>query len=218
MSARIRILVADDHHLVREGVLLMLAQEDTFEVVGEAANGREAIRLCQMLQPDVLLLDLDMPEMNGLEAATQLRKDMPELRIGILTMHQEKILIEKMIQLGINGYLFKTSDAEELIEGIKKIASGKNFYTAQVTENLVKSNPIFRQASAEYTVLLSQLSPREREILILIAEGKSSSAIGEQLHISPRTVETHRANLLRKLEVNNLAGLIRIAIKSGLVS
>lgn len=216
MSELIQIIVADDHRLVREGIVRILNDHPDFQVIAEAENGKQALEKCRILQPDVLLLDLDMPVLNGLEAVPLLKKQIPTLKIGILTMHQEKLLIEKMIKLGVQGYLYKSSEPAELIEGVEKIATGKTFYTSAVTENLVKSDTLFKQASYEQTIQLAQLSDREKEILTLIAQGMSNTEIGNKLSISPRTVDSHRQNLMKKLEVKNLAGLIRFAITSGL--
>lgn len=217
MSEKIKIVVADDHHLVRNGIIKILNEHDAFEIISEAADGKEAIEKCEILVPDVLLLDLDMPILNGLEAVPIIKKKMPELKVGILTMHKEKFLVEKLIKLGVDGYLCKSAEPEDLIYGVSKIAGGKKFYTAEVTENLVGSVTIFKQASKDQLVLLAQLSDREKEILKLIAEGNSNTEIGEKLFISTRTVDTHRANTMKKVEVKNLAGLIRFAIASGLI-
>lgn len=217
MSEKVRIVVADDHHLVRSGIIKILNEHPSFEVISEAGDGKEAIEKCEILQPDVLLLDLDMPVLNGLETVPIVKKKMPELKVGILTMHKEKFLVEKLIKMGVEGYLYKSSDPEDLIYGVSKIAEGKRFYTSEVTEKLVNSEPTFKQTSKDQMVLLAQLSDREKEILKLIAEGFSNTEIGEKLFISARTVDTHRANSMKKLEVKNLAGLIRFAIAAGLI-
>lgn len=216
MNKPIQIIVADDHRLVREGIVRILNDHPGFEVIAEAENGKQALEKCEMFNPDVLLLDLDMPVLNGLDAVPLLKKQLPELKIGILTMHEEKLLIEKMIKLGVHGYLYKSSEPAELLEGVTKIAAGKTFYTSAVTENLVKSDTIFQNTSYDQTLLLAQLSDREKEILTLIAQGMSNTEIGNELSISHRTVDSHRQNLLKKLEVKNLAGLIRFALTSGL--
>lgn len=218
MNETIQIIVADDHRLVREGIVRILNDHPEFTVIAEAENGKQAIEKCEIFNPDVLLLDLDMPVLNGLDAVPLLKKQFPELRIGILTMHEEKLLIEKMIKLGVHGYLYKSSEPGELLEGVTKIAAGRTFYTSAVTENLVKSDTLFQNTSYDQTLLLAQLSDREKEILTLIAQGMSNTEIGEALSISHRTVDSHRQNLLKKLEVKNLAGLIRFAITSGLTS
>lgn len=217
MSEKVEIIVADDHHLVRSGIIKILNEHDPFEVISEAENGKEAIEKCEILKPDVLLLDLDMPVLNGLDAVPIIKKKMPNQKVGILTMHKEKFLVEKLIKLGVEGYLYKSSEPEDLIYGVSKIASGKRFYTSEVTEKLVISEPTFKQTSKEQMVLVAQLSDREKEILKLIAEGFSNTVIGEKLFISARTVDTHRANIMKKVEVKNLAGLIRFAIASGLI-
>ncbi|GAB5528127.1 MAG: response regulator transcription factor [Roseivirga sp.] len=218
MSEIIQIIVADDHRLVREGIVRILNDHSEFTVIAEAENGKQALEKCEMFSPDVLLLDLDMPVLNGLDAVPLLKKQFPALKIGILTMHEEKLLIEKMIKLGVHGYLYKSSEPAELLEGVSKIAAGKTFYTSAVTENLVKSDTLFKNTSHDQTLLLAQLSDREKEILTLIAQGMSNTEIGEELSISHRTVDSHRQNLLKKLEVKNLAGLIRFALTSGLTS
>lgn len=218
MTKKIQIIVCDDHRLVREGIVRILNESPDLEVIAEAENGKQALEKCGLLNPDVLLLDLDMPVLNGLDAVPLLQKNHPDLKIGILTMHEEKRLIEKMIKQGVQGYLYKSNEADELIEGVQKIAAGKTFYTSAVTEKLVKSDTLFQNPNHEQTLQLAQLSEREKEILTLIAAGMSHTEIGDQLSISPRTVDTHRQNLMKKLEVKNLAGLIRFAITSGLTS
>ncbi|MEO9476044.1 MAG: response regulator transcription factor [Cyclobacteriaceae bacterium] len=217
MNSTVKIIVADDHHLVRKGIVKILSEEPSFEVISEAENGKEAIEKCEILRPDVLLLDLDMPTLNGLEAAPILKEKMPILKVGILTMHKEKSLIEKLIRLGVEGYLYKSSEPQDLIEGVKKIAAGKRFYSSEVTENLIAKPSIFKQPEPGQMVLLGHLSDREKEIIRLIGEGLSNTEIGEKLFISTRTVDSHRANVMKKLSVKNLAGLIRFAIASGLI-
>ncbi|MEP4135788.1 MAG: response regulator transcription factor [Cyclobacteriaceae bacterium] len=212
-----KIIVADDHHLVRKGIIKILNEEPSFEVIFEAENGKVAIEKCGILRPDVLLLDLDMPTLNGLEAVPILKEKLPALKLGILTMHKEKSLVEKLIRLGVEGYLYKSSEPQDLIEGVMKIAAGKHFYSSEVTESLIAKPSIFNQPSSDQMVLLAQLSDREKEITRLIGEGLSNTEIGEKLFISVRTVDSHRANVMKKLNVKNLCGLIRFAIASGLI-
>ena len=213
----LKIIVADDHHLVRTGIVKILEEHAPFEVISEVDNGKDAIEKCKILKPDILLLDLDMPILNGLEAVPRLKEQSPELKIGILTMHKEKYLVEKLMKMGVDGYLYKSSDPEDLIYGIQKIGSGKRYYDSEVTENVVLEKT-FNGPNKENALLLALLSEREKEILKMIAEGQSSSEIGEKLFISARTAETHRSNIIKKIQVKNVAGLIRFAIKSGLVS
>ena len=213
----LKIIVADDHHLVRTGIVKILEEHAPFEVISEVDNGKDAIEKCKILKPDILLLDLDMPILNGLEAVPRLKEQRPELKIGILTMHKEKYLVEKLMKMGVDGYLYKSSDPEDLIYGIQKIGSGKRYYDSEVTENVVLEKT-FSGPNKENALLLALLSEREKEILTMIAEGLSSSEIGEKLFISARTAETHRSNIMKKIQVKNIAGLIRFAIKSGLVS
>ncbi|MDW3190715.1 MAG: response regulator transcription factor [Cytophagales bacterium] len=214
---KLKIIVADDHHLVRSGIVKILEEETSIEVISEVNNGKEAIDKCKILKPDILLLDLDMPIMNGLEAVPLLKESVPNLKIGILTMHKEKFLVEKLMKMGVDGYLYKSSDPQDLIYGVQKIAAGKRYYDSEVTENIVLEST-FSEPNKESALLLALLSDREKEILRMIAEGHSSAEIGEKLFISARTAETHRSNIIKKIQVKNVAGLIRFAIKSGLVS
>lgn len=216
MNDLIKIIVADDHHLVRNGIVKILQDHENIEVIAEAVNGEEAIEKSRILKPDILLLDLDMPIMTGIDAVPVVRKELEEVKIGILTMHKEPSLVHKLMKLGVDGYLYKSSHPEDLIHGVMEIASGRRFYTSEVTENLVQSSK-FSQPGKEQLLLLALLSDREKEILKLIAEGMSNTEIGEKLFISVRTVDTHRSNMMKKLNVKNLAGLIRFAISSGLV-
>lgn len=213
----LKIIVADDHHLVRTGIVKILEEHAPFEVISDVDNGQDAIEKCKILKPDIILLDLDMPIMNGLEAVPILKEQSPGLKIGILTMHKEKFLVEKLLKMGVDGYLYKSSDPQDLIYGIEKIAEGKRYYDPEVTENVVLEKA-FSEPDKENALLLALLSEREKEILTMIAEGQSSSEIGEKLFISARTAETHRSNIIKKIQVKNVAGLIRFAIKSGLVS
>lgn len=217
MKELISIIVADDHQLVRSGIVKILNENPEMEVIAEASNGKEALEKCAIFSPDILLLDLDMPILNGLEAVPELMTQNPGMKIGILTMHKEKSLVEKLINLGVAGYLYKSSHEEDLIYGIKKIADGKTFYASEVTESLVGKSRRFTSTDPSHMVMLAELSEREKEILILIAEGFSNKEIGEKLFISVRTVDTHRSNIMKKVGIKNMAGLVRFAISSGLI-
>ena len=217
MSDKISIFVIDDHRLFAEGLIRILSAESEFEVIGHASNGKEGVKKVGILKPDVALVDMDMPLMNGLQAVPLIQKDSPETKIAIVTMHREKPLIEKMMKLGVNGYFLKNGDSEDLVDGIKKIHAGKSYYGTEVTENLVFDSGIPREPDSQTVVSLSLLTSREQEILALVAQGQTNKEIGEELFISARTVDSHRQNLLKKLEVKNIAGLIRFAIKAGLI-
>ena len=211
-----KILLVDDHQIVTDGLKAIISEASELEVVGEARNGQEALHLTKLLQPDLVMLDIDMPIMNGITAFPQLKVLLPSLKIIILSLHAEAVVIRKFIDLGVDGYLIKTAGAEEMLHAIRLVGAGSKYFSGSVTEALVKkANPKKKAASA--TEQLSQLTSRELEILKALAQGLSSKAIGEQLHISSRTVDTHRTNMMKKLKISKVTGLIRLAIQSGLV-
>lgn len=208
----IPVLLADDHQLVRKGFRALLEELDFVEVVGEAANGKEAIQLMRNgAKPQVVLLDYEMPMMNGLEAATEIRRDFLGVKVIILTMLQSKELIEQAIAIGVNGFLFKNTSLDDLSTAIQKVAAGDSFFSTEVALTLAK--PVHNPDAP----LLAQLSDRELEILKLVAQGFSSSEIGQQLFISPRTVDTHRNNILQKLDVHGIPGLVQFAVRNKLI-
>ena len=180
------------------------------EVVSAASNGAEAIRQLSLLKVDVVLMDVDMPVMGGIEATRVIKKDHPEVKVIILTMHDEKSIIQLLMEIGAEGYLLKNSSREELVHGIRMVYSGKKHFSSDVTIALSRTDQ-------PTSGLSDELTDREVEVLKLIAEGLSNKEIGEKLFISHRTVDTHRTNLMKKLEVNNIAGLIRYAIKHSFV-
>ena len=218
MSNEIRIMVTDDHQIVLDGIKSLINRIPGFRLVGEAHNGREAIDLLKHLHVDVLLMDLDMPEMNGMEATSIIKEKYPVVRVLILTMHNEKALINKVMESGASGFVLKNSSQDELMEAIKKVHSGQQYFSAEVTMTLLSKTEHRTSSNLKTPVDLSQLTERETEILRLIAEGNSNKEIGEQLFISHRTVDTHRTNLMKKLAVHNIAGLIKFAINAGLVN
>lgn len=205
-----RILVCDDHQLVLDGLKSLINGQDDIDVVSTANNGREALRQLEILKVDLILMDIDMPEMNGIEATKILKKDYPEIKIIILTMHDEKSIIQLLMDIGADGYILKNATQEELLQGIKQVQQGKKHFSPDVTIALLRSDK-------DVASINHDLTERELEILKLIAEGFSNKEIGDKLFISHRTVDTHRTNLMKKLEINNIAGLIRYAIKHSLV-
>lgn len=208
------ILLTDDHQLVIDGLKNLLADEDAFEVVAEANNGKRAIEIIENIRIDLVLMDIDMPVMNGLEATAHIKKHHPEVKIIVLSMHDTHSVIQKSMTLGADGYLLKNSDKDELISAIKKVLDGQKFFSSDVTMALLNKK---ESSTDSDTITLAQLTEREIEILKKIAEGLSNKEIGDELFISHRTVDTHRTNLMRKLDVNNIAGLVRFAIKNGLI-
>jgi two-component system response regulator NreC len=213
----IKLLIVDDHQIIIDGLKSLLEEEAGFKLIGEANNGQEALKVLKLLDVDIVLMDIDMPVMNGIEATKQILKDFQSVKVVILSMHKEGGLIKNLIAIGAHGFLLKNSDQAELIDAIRKVASGDRYFSPDVTMSLLSKTSV-DSSSFKGIDLLSQLTERETEILKLIAEGYSNKEIGEKLFISHRTVDTHRTNLMKKLDVTNIAGLIKFAILTGIVS
>ncbi|MCD4746246.1 MAG: response regulator transcription factor [Bacteroidales bacterium] len=214
---KIKILIADDHQLIIDGIKSLINNVPQFDLIAEANNGKEAVKIAKLINPDIVLMDIDMPIMNGIEATEKIKSFNPEIKIIILSMHNEKGLVKKLIRLGADGYLLKNSDQNELIEAISKVASGQQYFSPEVTMSLLNKETEIK-SSFKANSIISDLTDREIEILKLIAQGYSNKEIGEKLFISHRTVDTHRTNLMKKINVSNIAGIIRFAIKNGFVS
>ena len=210
----IRVLLADDHPVVRLGIRTMLQNLEGIEIVGEASDGREAIDLTKTHQPQVLLTDIAMPEMNGLETAARVAKDFPNVRVIILSVHATEEYVWQALRAGAAGYLLKDADKPELEFAIKSVADGKTYLTPAVSKQVVEN---YLQRLGGGTGSVDVLTPRQREILRLIAEGKTTKEIAGMLEISVKTVETHRAQLMDRLEIHDIPGLVRYAMRLGLV-
>lgn len=210
----IRVLVADDHALVREGIRHVLDAEPGIAVVAEAANGREAVELAMQHRPDVVVLDITMPEETGLKAAARLREQLPEARVLLLSMHDQAEYVREGMRIGTHGYILKDSAGEELRAAIRAVHAGGTFFSPTVVKRLTSSAQVEAPAA---TALLATLTPRERDVLDGVARGLTNKAIAADLGISRRTVEAHRESLMRKLEIHNVAGLTRFALEVGLV-
>jgi DNA-binding NarL/FixJ family response regulator len=209
-----RILLADDHALLRQGVRLILEREPDFQVVAEAGDGREAIKLALAHEPDLAIVDISMPLMNGLHAVREMRKRLPRMRILVLSMHDDEQFLFEALQAGADGYLLKSSVDYQLIDACRATLSGKSAVFAGGTSALIREYVSGRREPAETGEVLS---PRELEVLQLIAEGQSGREIAEQLTISEKTVERHRSNLLHKLGLRDRVDLTRYAIRRGLI-
>ena len=212
----IKIIITDDHQMVIDGLKSILDNSEGVKVIATANNGRELLRLLEILDTDVVLMDIDMPVMNGIETMQTIKNSNKSCNVIILTMHEERALVKKMTDLGAKGYLFKNSDKEELLLAIKRVHEGGVYFASALTLNLLGAEKMEKGSTSEGNVAY-MLTDREIEILKLIASGLSNKEIGDQLFISHRTVDTHRTNLMKKLEINNIAGLIRFAIKNGYI-
>lgn len=212
---RTRILLADDHALVRQGIRSLLSEIADFEVVGEADNGREALRLSRALTPEVALMDISMPELNGLDATAQALHEQPQLKVIILSMHATEAYVLEALRAGAAGYLLKDADASELERAIRAVVHGERYLTPSVSHHVI--DRFLLAERGERAPEAEALSLRQREVLQLIAEGKSTREIAERLHLSVKTIETHRAHLMQRLEIFDVAGLTRYALRNGLV-
>lgn len=215
-AKKIRIVIADDHTIVRSGVISLLSLNPDFEVVGEAENGREAIELVRSQQPDVVLMDIGMPVLNGLEATRRIKKEFPHVKVLVLSGYDNDEYILQMIQSGANGYILKNSFLDDLYSAIRSVNEGMAFFSPSVSKIIVESY-VHQPGEGETSKPKRLLTPREREILQLIAEGHLHHQIAERLNISVRTVDTHRQNIMKKLDIHDTAGLVTYAIKNGIV-
>lgn len=204
----LKLIIVDDHQLILDGLTTFIKDEPSFKLIAACTNGQQAIEAIQTVGIDLILMDIDMPVMNGLDATQRIKKINPDIKIIILTMHDEKSLVKKFMEIGADGYTLKNSDKNLLISIIKKVASGEKHFPADLLKE--KESDIKKIIDTPSDAILkSQLTDREIEILSMIAQGYSNKEIGDKLFISHRTVDTHRTNLMKKLEVNNIAGLIK---------
>jgi DNA-binding NarL/FixJ family response regulator len=212
----LRVLLGDDHTVLRQGLRKILEERRDWRVVAEAGNGRDAVREALALNPDVAVLDIGMPLLNGIEATRQIARRAPSVRVLILSMHSDQAYVTQAVQAGARGYLLKDSAAAELIEAIAAVSTGKSFFSPAVAQ-VVFNDYVRSLTDKGITDPYDLLSEREREVLQLVAEGRSSKEIAELLSISPATVETHRAHLLQKLRLHNTVEVVRYATRRGII-
>lgn len=213
---RLKLLIADDHGVVRKGLRLLLEQYAELEVVGEAANGRDAVRLAAELSPDIAIVDVAMPLLNGIEAAEQIRKTNPQVGVIILTMHADESYILRALNAGVKGYLLKESAEEDLLRAVKAVSQGKPFFSPAITETLLEDYMrVLKQDGLSDTFDL--LTAREKEVLQLLAEGKTNKEVASILDVSLYTVESHRTNFMQKLNLHNTAEIVLYAVRKNLV-
>ena len=213
----VRILLADDHELVRRGLRALLEAEDGWEVVGEAVTGREAVEKVKKLKPDVVVMDIGMPSLNGLEATRQIRKAVPQAEVLILTIHESDELVREILDTGARGYVLKSDSERDLAIAVRALSQHKPFFTSRVTELLLGGYLKGPPGTSEGASKRGLLTAREREITQLLAEGKSSKEVAVALNISVKTAETHRAHIMRKLDLHSLIALVRYAIRNKII-
>jgi DNA-binding NarL/FixJ family response regulator len=217
MSEKVRIVIAEDHTILREGLRSLLSSSANFEIIGEAGDGREAIRQVKKYKPDLILTDLSMPRMNGMEAIKEIRRESPATKVLVLTVHRAEEYILATFRAGADGYLLKDSTHSELLMAVKKVLSGTHYISPEISEKVIEGY-IEGKKNLKSRTLWETLTQREREILKLIAEGYRNKEIAEELYISVKTVEKHRANLMEKLDLHSIQALTAFAIERGLVS
>jgi len=212
----IKVLLADDHKIVRDGLRTLLEKNPDIVVAGEAEDGREALQMAKKLLPDVVVMDIAMPDLNGIEATRQILADRSDVRVVALSMHSDKRFVSEMLKAGASAYLLKDCAFEELITAIRTVMKGK-IYLSPGIAGVVIGEYIKKDAKADSSVF-SLLSDREREVLQLMAEGKTTKEVASYLHVSVKTVETHRTNIMTKLDIHSIAELTKYAIREGLTS
>jgi DNA-binding NarL/FixJ family response regulator len=208
---RTRILLADDHAVVRQGFKMILSAQTDMEIVGEAANGREAVELAQQLHPDVVVMDVAMPELNGIEATRRLIAENPHTRVIALSMHKDSVYVREILRAGARGYLLKDSGAGDLVTAIRAVANGESYLSPAV------SNAVLDDYRRHVTNPIDLLTSREREVLQMLAEGKTNKEIAVILNLSVYTVDAHRGRIMEKLNLHSINELVRFAVRNGLI-
>ena len=208
---RIRILLADDHAVVRQGFKMILSAQPDMEIVGEAGNGREAVQLAEELRPDVVVMDVAMPELNGIEATRRLAASSPHARVVALSMHKDSVYVREILRAGARGYLLKDSPAPDLLMAVRAVASGEGYLSPAV------SNAVLDDYRRHVTDPIDLLTSREREVLQMLAEGKTNKEIAGVLNLSVYTVDAHRGRIMEKLNLHSINELVRFAVRAGLV-
>ncbi len=214
----LRILIADDHEVVRSGISGMLSRQDGWTVCGEAVNGREAVRMAGKLKPDVVIVDIAMPELNGIDATRQIRKELPESKILIFTMHDAERLVQEVFQAGADGYILKSDAGKHLIAAVTAVSEGRHFFSTKVGQLIFEG--FLRSGASEGeddSYNATGLTARERETVQLLAEGRSNKEVATTLGISVKTAETHRAAIMRKLALATFSDLVRYAIRNKII-
>ncbi len=213
----LRILLADDHDLTRAGLRYLIEKQPGWSVCGEASDGRTAVELAERLKPDLAILDMTMPELNGTEATRQILKNAPRAKILIYTMHETERIIVDALDAGASGIVLKSDAGENIISAVAEIVKGRRFFTSHVAETVVEAYLTKKSGAADNAEISVALTNREREVIYLLAEGKSNKEVGGRLGISTRTAEGHRAEIMKKLRIGSLAELIRYAVRNSII-
>jgi DNA-binding NarL/FixJ family response regulator len=213
----LRILIADDHDLMRRGVKALLQSRAGWEVCGEAHTGREAVSKAEELKPDVVILDISMPDLNGVDAAKRIRKASPDTEVLILSVHYSDQLIRDILEAGVRGYIVKSDSDRDLVIAVETLANHKPFFTPRATEVMLTNFNEGKTKADLPETMRDRLTSREREIVQLLAEGKSSKEVASSLNISVKTAETHRANIMRKLQLHTVSELVRYAVRNQII-
>lgn len=211
----LRIVLADDHGLFRAGLKSLLEEDPEIEIVGETGNGREAVRLCRELSPDIIIMDVTMPELNGIEASRQLTAECPGTKVIAVSMHSSRRFVVAMLRAGAVGYLLKDAASEELFTALSVVRADQVYLSPSIASVVVEK---ILDPSGDETTIASPLTPREKEVLQLLVEGRRASETADRLHVSVKTIQTHRRNIMDKLNLHNLAELTRYAMREGLIS
>ena len=211
MTRKIRVLLADDHTVVRQGFRLILAAQPDMEILGEAGNGREAVEMAERLEPDIVVMDVAMPELNGIEATRRLAKSAPRVRVLALSMHKDSVYVREILRSGARGYLLKDAVDSDLLAAVRAVAAGQGYLSPGVSEAVLSD---YRR---HVTDPLDLLSSREREVLQMIAEGKTNKEIASTLSLSVYTVDAHRGRIMEKLNLHSMGELVRFAMRNGLI-
>lgn len=215
--ATFRIFIADDHEVVRKGLTALLQAQPDWEVIGEAADGREAVDKAQQLKPDVVILDIGMPSLNGLEATRQILKTNPQAKVLILTLHDSDQVVREVLNAGARGFLLKSDAARDLVAAVEALRRDKTYFTSKVASMVLEGYLKGGTGPAPAAIGRNRLTPREREIVQLLAEGKSTKEVAVALGLSVKTAETHRSNIMRKLQLHSVSDLVLYAVRNNIV-
>lgn len=212
----IKVILAEDHHIIRQGIRSLLDKEFGIEVVGEAEDGRETVRLAKELQPDVVVMDVSMPNLNGIEATRKICEEYPDVKVIALSVHSDEQFISGMLTAGAYGYLLKDCVLEELVKAIKTVVNDQMYLSAKIAQHIIQEYKSMK--SKETHSLLDTLTPREREVLQMIAESKSVKQIAAELYVSEKTIATHKQNIMNKLGIYSIPDLVKYAIREKIIS